>query len=145
MKIYNDENRQVSDLPFSPAPDAGAPKTSATAKGKKRSTLDLMNVGRVLLPDRGPKTKFGRVPNSVFADRSLSAGSKLVVAHLIGKPDGWIPVVSEITSTLGLTDFSWRTIRNQLKEKKIITDQIRKSFGRGLIAWELVVDLRRYE
>lgn len=143
MEIYDDQDREVHDLHHSPTPDEGAASAPAAAKGKKRPGLDLMNVGRVLLPAR--RTKFGRVPHSVLSDRSLSHSSRLVVAHLIGKKEGWIPVVSELMSTLGLTDFGWRSIRDELKAANIITGQHKKSFGRGLIAWELEVDLRRYE
>ena len=110
--------------------------------GRGRARTRPGNLGEILRISRSPP-RFGVVPDALLLDRSLSLRARALLAYLIGRPADWTPVVGQLCSSLGITDFSWRGLRIELEAADILTSH-RLTGSDGRFVWELVVNLERY-
>lgn len=74
------------------------------------------------------------VPNDLLEDRSLSLRARLVLAWMVGRPDGWEIMVWHMCSTLDMSDHVWASIRKEL-EAAGYYQQDRRRAEDGRIQW----------
>lgn len=86
------------------------------------------------------------VPDSVLTDTSLSPTARLILAYVVGKPDGWVVCVTDVCKQLGLTNSQWRTARDNLRTAGVIPADHPKRVGGGpnKFSWVLDLMLERY-
>lgn len=87
---------------------------------------------------------FSIVPDRLITDKSLKAETRLLLAYLAGRPEGWEPNVGQLCRAVGLTDWGWRQIKKELFAKKILTKFKCQSLGSAGFKWVIEVDLTLY-
>lgn len=81
------------------------------------------------------KRAYSAVPDDVLTNKSLSVSARLVLAYMIGRPDGWVIYVSQVCYAIGIgTGGKWRGVRNEL-EKAGYFRQMRVRGEDGKIKW----------
>lgn len=82
------------------------------------------------------KRAYSSVPDDILTNKSLSVPARLVLAYMIGRPDGWVIYVSQICHAIGIsTGGKWRRVRNEL-EKAGYFRQVRERGVDGKIKWQ---------
>ena len=106
----------------------------------------IHNDGTVVRPRGRPACSFSVVPDSVLIDTSLSPTARLILAYVVGKPDGWVVCVTDVCKQLGLTNSQWRTARDNLRKAGVIPADHPKRVGGGphKFTWVLDLMLERY-
>ncbi|MBA4340883.1 MAG: hypothetical protein C0423_01890 [Methylibium sp.] len=118
-------------------PRGSSRKTEKSGRPRFQNRGAIIRVKRI---DHG----FGLVPDRVFQDKTISLKARVLVAYLYGRPIGWTPVVSALCGTLGITDFTWRSVKEELEGAgMVVSHQCNGADGR--FVWELVFDLSRYD
>jgi hypothetical protein len=59
---------------------------------------------------------YSSVPDDVLEDIRLSMRARLVVAWMLGRPDGWIIRIAHMMKVLGMSEHIWTAIRNELQQ-----------------------------
>lgn len=81
------------------------------------------------------KRAYSAVPDDILTDKSLSVSARLVLAYMIGRPDGWVIHVSQVCSAIGIgTGGQWRRVRNELENAGFFI-QTRTRGADGKIKW----------
>lgn len=87
---------------------------------------------------------FSIVPDLLIQDKRLRIDSRLWLAYVGGRPDGWAPAVGQTCRAIGLTDWAWRQIKEELLQQKILTEFECISVGADGFKWVMEIDLDRY-
>jgi hypothetical protein len=74
------------------------------------------------------------VPNDLLEDRRLSLRARLVLAWMVGRPDGWEIKVWHMCRTLGASAHVWTSIRKELEAAGYYQQDRRRSED-GRIQW----------
>lgn len=81
------------------------------------------------------KRAWSAVPDDILTNKSLSVSARLVLAYMIGRPDGWVIHVSQVCSAIGIgTGGQWRRVRNELENVGFFI-QTRTRGADGKIKW----------
>lgn len=81
------------------------------------------------------KRAYSAVPDDILTNKSLSVSARLVLAYMIGRPDGWVIYVSQVCSAIGIgTGGQWRRVRNELENAGFFS-QTRTRARDGKIKW----------
>lgn len=81
------------------------------------------------------KRAYSAVPDDILTNKSLSVSARLVLAYMIGRPDGWVIHVSQVCSAIGIgTGGQWRRVRNELENAGFFI-QTRTRGADGKIKW----------
>lgn len=81
------------------------------------------------------KRAYSAVPDDILTNKSLSVSARLVLAYMIGRPDGWVIYVSQVCSAIGIgTGGQWRRVRNELENAGFFI-QTRTRGADGKIKW----------
>ena len=104
------------------------------------------NEGTIIRPLGRPNKGFSVVPDSIFTDATLTPTCRLILAYLVGRPDGWVACVSDICKKLALSENTWRSSKRHLQNSGIIPRDHPKRMGGGLskFTWVLDISLERY-
>lgn len=87
---------------------------------------------------------FSIVPDSLIMDKKLRIDTRLLLGYLGGRPGGWEPHVGQLCRAIGLTDWAWRQIKDELKQNKIMIEFECQSRGATGFQWVMEIDLSRY-
>lgn len=80
------------------------------------------------------RLSYSAVPDVVLEATWLSTSARLVLAWLLGRPDGWVIHISHMTRILGLTDKSWPRTRKELIASGFFVQERQKGEG-GKFFW----------
>jgi hypothetical protein len=78
---------------------------------------------------------YSSVPDDVLEDIRLSMRARLVVAWMLGRPDGWIIRIAHMMKVLGMSEHIWTAIRNELQQVGYYR-QTRIRLDTGRFVWE---------
>ena len=87
---------------------------------------------------------FSIVPDALIQDKSLRIDTRLWLAYVGGRPEGWEPRVGQTCRAIGMTDWAWRQIKEDLLKHKILTEFECTSVGAAGFKWVMEIDLDRY-
>jgi len=72
----------------------------------------------VLFIDNGifirKRRHWSSIPDDVLEDKRISLRARAVLGWMLGRPDGWIIYVSHMQRVLGMSEYVWVSIRNEL-------------------------------
>lgn len=78
---------------------------------------------------------YSSVPDDVLEDIRLSMRARLVLAWMLGRPDGWIIRIVHMMKVLGMSEHIWTAIRNELQQVGYYR-QTRVRLDTGRFVWE---------
>ena len=84
------------------------------------------------------RRSFSVVPDYVLEDRRMRPETRLVLAWLIGRPDGWEVRVRQVINVLGLSRDRWSRARREMQDCGYLK-QSRHRKSDGSFEWEHVV------
>lgn len=84
------------------------------------------------------KRAFSSVPDDILTDTQMSIAARLVLAYLVGRPDGWTVHVWQVCAVLGIGASRWVGVRKELTASGYLQQQ-RKKTKAGRWEWQHIV------
>ncbi len=80
------------------------------------------------------RQRYSSISDLVLEDKRISLRARLVLAWMLGRPDGWIIYVGHMQRVLGVSEYVWVSIRNELESVGYYR-QWRSQDASGKIIW----------
>lgn len=81
---------------------------------------------------------FSHVPDAILENKLLSLDTRAVLGWLVGRPEGWTIRVEWMRARLGISEFQWKRIKNEMARRGYFTQEKRRAKD-GKIEWVQIV------